>query len=98
MPKELKLSTGREWKPYVPRHSLATLVRNRGAERWDLAGFMGLPRLEPDRDLRNRRVAQQHALTTLIEEIERASPGPVHRNHTGSRSPLSAARQIKMPV
>lgn len=33
--------TGREWRPYVLRHSLATLVRNRGAERWDLEGFMG---------------------------------------------------------
>lgn len=37
----LKLPTGREWRPYVLRHSLATLVRNRGAEKWDLKGYMG---------------------------------------------------------
>lgn len=32
MLKTLDMPTGREWRPYVLRHSLATLVRNRGAE------------------------------------------------------------------
>lgn len=31
----------KEVRPYVLRHSLTTLVRNRGATRWDLEGFMG---------------------------------------------------------
>ncbi|KTT68976.1 hypothetical protein [Sphingomonas endophytica] len=38
---ELEMSTGREWRPYLLRHSLATLVRNRGATRCDLEGFRG---------------------------------------------------------
>ena len=41
MLRELKLPRGREWKPYLLRHSLATIVRNRGVAKWDLEGFMG---------------------------------------------------------
>lgn len=36
-----KLPMGPEWKPYLLRHSLATILRNRGGTRWDLRGFMG---------------------------------------------------------
>ncbi|MBB4609624.1 site-specific integrase [Sphingomonas yabuuchiae] len=41
MLRELKLPTTREWKPYVIRHSLATLLRDRGVHKWDLEGFLG---------------------------------------------------------
>lgn len=38
---KLNLPTGGEWKCYVLRHSLATIARNRGAEKWNLEDFMG---------------------------------------------------------
>ena len=98
MLEELKLPTGREWKPYVLRHSLATLVRNRGAERWDLEGFMGhRASSQTETYAIGEFPSVQRALTTIIEEIERAAPGSLHRNHTGSRSALPAAREVKMP-
>ena len=37
----LGLPTTREWKPYLLRHSLSTIARNRGVAKWDLEGFMG---------------------------------------------------------
>jgi len=85
---ELELPTGREWRPYVLRHSLATLVRNRGAERWDLEGFMG-----------HRTGSQTEtyavgefptvvtALQSIITEIEKLAPGSLHRNDTGASAP-----------
>ena len=98
MLEELKLPTGREWKPYVLRHSLATLVRNRGAERWDLEGFMGhRASSQTETYAIGEFPSVQRALTTIIEEIERAAPGSLHRNPTGGRSPLPATREIKMP-
>lgn len=95
---ELKMPTGREWRPYLLRHSLATLVRNRGAARWDLEGFMG-----------HRAPSQTEtyaigefptvvtALGSIIAELERLAPGALHRTNTGaSRSTLNL-REVKMP-
>lgn len=82
---KLDMPTGREWRPYVLRHSLATLVRNRGAEKWDLEGFMG------------HRAGSQtevyaigefpsvvRALESVIAEIDKLAPGSLHRNATGA--------------
>jgi len=97
MLRKLDLPTGREWRPYVLRHSLATMVRNRGAERWDLEGFMG------------HRAGSQtevyaigefptvvRALTGIIHDIEKLAPGSLHRNDTGASSPHGQRRETKM--
>lgn len=93
----LGLPRGREWRPYVLRHSLATIARNRGAERWDLEGFMG-----------HRAPSQTEvyavgdfpsvvrALSTVIEEISRLAPGCLHRNGTGAGLPPPRAKEARM--
>lgn len=95
---ELGMPTGREWRPYLLRHSLATLVRNRGAARWDLEGFMG-----------HRAASQTEtyavgefptvvtALNGIIAELHRLAPGSLHRNNTGANRPLPQLREVKMP-
>lgn len=95
---ELKMPTGREWRLYLLRHSLTTLVRNRGAERWDLEGFM------------EHRAASQTetyaigefptvvtALNGIIAELHRLAPGSLHRNDTGASRSLPQLREIEMP-
>ncbi|NJC33906.1 integrase [Sphingomonas jejuensis] len=98
MLRELQLPTGREWRPYVLRHSLATLVRNRGAEAWDLEGFMG-HRLPSQTEVyaRGDFLSVQRALQTIIDEIERLVPGTLHRTGTGAASPLKRKRGAEMP-
>lgn len=98
MLRDLELPTGREWRPYILRHSLATLVRNRGAEKWDLEGFMG-----------HRAPSQTEvyaigdfpsvvrALTGLLEDIERLAPGSLHRKHTGASRSATPAKEASMP-
>lgn len=94
---ELELPSGREWQPYVLRHSLATIVRNAGAERWDLEGYMG-----------HRAPSQTEtyavgdfpsvvrALSGIIQEIERLAPGSLHRNDTGASLPTTPAKEARM--
>jgi hypothetical protein len=36
---DLELPREREWMPYLLRRSLATELRGRGVDPWDLAGF-----------------------------------------------------------
>lgn len=94
---ELKLPTGREWRPYVLRHSLATLARNRGAEQWDLQGFMGH---HPGGQTEVYAVGQfpsvQKALTDIIQDIERLAPGSLHRNSTGPVVHSHSPQEVKM--
>lgn len=97
MLKKLDMPTTREWRPYVLRHSLATLVRNRGAEKWDLEGFMG------------HRAGSQtevyaigefpsvvRALESIISEIEKLAPGAVHRKRTGAEKSSTMREDGKM--
>ena len=90
---ELGLPSGREWRPYVLRHSLATLARNRGADRWDLEGFMG-HRAPTQTEVYaiGEFPSVQRALGGIIEEIDRLAPGRLHRSHTGA-SLLSLQRK-----
>ncbi len=93
----LGMPTGREWRPYILRHSLATLARNRGAEKWDLEGFMG-----------HRSPSQtevyaigefptvEAALNSILEEIESLAPGALHRSSTGAGSSVIVLRRSKM--
>lgn len=94
---KLDMPTGREWRPYVLRHSLATLVRNRGAEKWDLEGFM------------DHRAGSQtevyaigefpsvvKALESVIAEIGKLAPGSLHRNVTGNGVASNPTGEKKM--
>lgn len=81
----LDMPAGREWRPYLLRHSLATLVRNNGAKKWDLEGFMG------HRDGSQTEVyaigefpTVVRALNRIIAKIEKLAPGSTHRNATGT--------------
>ena len=77
----LKLPTGREWKPYLLRHSLATILRNRGVAKWDLQGFMGHEvgsTTEVYAIGRFDTVAT--ALNDILGEVELRVPGALRRN------------------
>ncbi|WP_156679381.1 hypothetical protein [Sphingomonas profundi] len=95
---DLKMPTGRDWQPYVLRHSLATLVRNRGAERWDLEGFMG-HRASSQTEVYavGEFPSVVRALQTLLTEIERLAPGSLHRKRTGASRSSPPAREANMP-
>ena len=94
---ELNLPNGREWRSYILRHSLATIVRNRGASAWDLQGFMG-----------HRSPSQTEvyaigefgtvvtALNEVISELDRLAPGTLHRKHTGSAPRALTVEGTKM--
>jgi integrase len=97
MLRNLDMPTGREWRPYVLRHSLATLVRNRGAEKWDLEGFMGhRSPSQTETYAIGEFPSVVRALTTLFTEIEKLAPGALHRTDTGASSPNFAGRETKM--
>lgn len=96
---ELKLPTGREWQAYLLRHSLATLVRNRGAEKWDLKGFMGH---DAGGVTETYAVGEfpsvVRALSEVIDEIARRAPGALHRTNTGAAAlPSVKGRQAMSP-
>ncbi len=95
---DLQLPTGREWRPYVLRHSLATLVRNAGAERWDLEGFMG-HRASSQTEVYavGEFPSVVKALGSIISEIERLAPGSLHRKRTGASHSAFTAKEATMP-
>ncbi len=93
----LDMPAGREWRPYLLRHSLATLVRNNGAKKWDLEGFMG------HRDGSQTEVyaigefpTVVRALNRIIAKIEKLAPGSTHRNPTGTGVAEKSAGDRKM--
>jgi len=93
----LEMPAGREWRPYLLRHSLATLVRNNGAKKWDLEGFMG------HRDGSQTEVyaigefpTVVRALNHIIAKIEKLAPGSTHRNPTGTGIAEKSAGDRKM--
>jgi len=93
----LDYPTGREWRSYVLRHSLATLCRNRGAERWDLEGFMG-HRAPSQTEVyaMGEFPSVQKALQGIIDEIDQRAPGTLRRVHTGTQKALESAKEPKM--
>ncbi|MEP9401897.1 hypothetical protein [Sphingomonas sp. VNH70] len=82
---ELGLPTGREWQSYILRHSLATIVRKRGAKAWDLQGYMGhlLPS-QTEIYAEGDFASVQVALQSVIDEIQLLAPGSLHRTVTGA--------------
>ena len=92
MLRELKLPTGREWKPYLLRHSLATIVRNRGVAKWDLQGFMGHDVTGSTEVYAIGRFDSViSALTDVLAEIDARAPGALRRNC--AEPPLALASQ-----
>ena len=81
MLRELQLPAGREWKPYLLRHSLATLVRNRGVAKWDLEGFMGHDVTGSTEVYAiGRFESVTRALADILGEIDSRAPGALRRN------------------
>jgi integrase len=94
---KLGMPSGREWRSYVLRHSIATLVRNRGAERWDLEGFMG-HRAGSQTEVYaiGEFPSVQRALQSILTDIEKLAPGSLHRKRTGASSPTALRKEAKM--
>lgn len=93
----LKLPTGREWKSYLLRHSLATIARNRGAEKWDLEGYMGhrSPSQTEVYAIGEFRSVER-ALQSILDEIESLVPGALHRSGTGAGLSVIQPEEAKM--
>ena len=97
MLEELEYPTGREWKAYVLRHSIATLVRNRGAERWDLEGFMGhRSGSQTETYAVGEFPTVTRALQAIVNDLEKLAPGLLHRTHTGASTPHVQREELKM--
>ncbi len=80
MLRNLKLPSGREWKPYLLRHSLATILRNRGVAKWDLEGFMGHDAGSTTEVYAIGRFdTVRRALEDILGEIETRAPGALRR-------------------
>lgn len=94
---KLKLPSGREWKSYVLRHSLATIARNRGAEKWDLEGYMGhrSPSQTEVYAIGEFRSVER-ALNSVLEEIDKLVPGALHRSGTGAGLSVIKPEEAKM--
>jgi integrase len=94
---KLDMPTGREWKSYILRHSIATLARNRGAAKWDLEGFMG----HSDGSQTEVYAIGEFpsvitALQSIIDDIEKLVPGALHRSRTGKTISATPAGETKM--
>jgi hypothetical protein len=93
----LKLPKGREWKPYLMRHSLATILRNRGVAKWDLEGFMGHDVTGTTEVYAIGRFATvARALTDILGEIELRAPDALRRKCAEVALPGSLPQEVKM--
>ncbi len=97
MLRNLKLPEGREWKPYLLRHSLATIVRNRGVAKWDLEGFMGHDVSGSTETYAIGRFDTVfRALEDILGEIEVRAPGALRRNCAELSLSGIFPREVKM--
>ncbi len=93
---KLEMPTGREWRSYILRHSLATLVRNRGATKWDLEGFMGHSAgSQTEVYAIGEFPTVVTAIESIIADIERLAPGSLHRNDTGTSLAVAPVGEVK---
>lgn len=92
MLEKLELPTTRNWKPYILRRSLATMMRERGASKWDVEGMMGH---------RGTSTTELYAISSLypsafkalgeiVAELETLAPGCLHRRCTGDGAEVVA--------
>jgi site-specific recombinase XerD len=97
MLRNLKLPEGREWKPYLMRHSLATILRNRGVAKWDLEGFMGHDVTGSTETYAIGRFDTVYrALEDILGEIELRSPGALRRSDAELSLSGIFPREVKM--
>ena len=96
---ELGHPLDREWRPYLLRHSLATLLRSAGVPLWELQGFMGHKPggMTETYAVENEFPGVCRALQQLLDELETRAPGALHRNRTGSSSNVLTLRRPNMP-
>lgn len=93
----LKLPTGREWKPYLLRHSLATILRNRGVVKWDLEGFMGHDVTSTTEVYAIGRFATvAEALNDILGEIDLRAPGALRQTCAEVAVPGHFVQEKKM--
>jgi integrase len=95
---ELKLPTTREWKPYILRHSLASMCRRRAAPKWEVQGFMGH---HPGDTTETYAIGEEFpavakVLEEIIGEIDSAAPGALHRSGTGAGLSVISREDRKM--
>lgn len=83
--------------PYLLRHSLAMLTRNRGAARCDLEGFMGhRASSQTESHAIGEFPTVVSALISIISELEHLAPGALHRNCTGAATTASDDEEGEM--
>jgi integrase len=93
----LDMPAGREWRPYLLRHSLATLVRNNGAKKWDLEGFMGhSDGSQTEVYAIGEFPSVVTALTGILADLERLAPGALHRTRTEQANTAAQAGVTRM--
>ena len=82
---KLGLPGGREMQPYVVRHSMATLLRDRGATAWDVEGQLGHRTAKTTEiyAVSTLFVTAQTALASIIADLENLAPGAMHRRRVG---------------
>jgi integrase len=97
MLRNLKLPQGREWKAYLLRHSLATILRNRGVAKWDLEGFMGHDVTGSTETYAIGRFATVYrAIEDILGEIDLRVPGALRRNCAEVGSAPPELREVRM--
>jgi integrase len=85
MRNEVGFPKGPEWGTYILRHSLANLVRARGATQWDLQGQMG-HRVAGTTEIYaagTLYITAQTALASVLHDLESIAPEALHRRRTG---------------
>ncbi|WP_420142286.1 hypothetical protein [Sphingomonas sp.] len=96
----LDLPREREWRPYVLRHSLATIVRAAGVPLWELQGFMGhhTGGTTETYAVDHRFPNVMQTLESLIADLESRVPGALHRRGAGPASNVIQMGERKMPA
>lgn len=90
----LALPLEREWRPYLLRHSLATLVRGAGVPKWELQGFMGHHSGTTEvYAVEEQFPAVLSSLQALVDDLETRAPGALLRSSTGPASNVIQMRR-----
>jgi integrase len=96
----LKLPLEREWRPYVIRHSIATLLRGAGVPLWELQGMMGhhAGGTTETYAIETRFANATKAIEDLLGELDVRAKGALHRRPTGPASNVIILGGQKMPA
>lgn len=91
----LGLPLDREWRSYVLRHSLATLMRGAGVNRWELEAWLGHNSGSQTETyaVEENFAGLRAALHDLLGELGTRAPGALHRSSTGAGSNIIQLRR-----